>query len=61
MKIVTYTMPLIMGIFAIVYSAAFALYYFMSNAVSTLFNIAYIIITKQLDRREAARSLISAK
>ncbi|MDE5617907.1 MAG: YidC/Oxa1 family membrane protein insertase [Clostridia bacterium] len=58
MKMVTYMMPLIMGIFAIVYSAAFGLYYFMSNAISTLFNVAFLIITKQLDKREAAKSLL---
>lgn len=61
MKILTYMMPLIMGIFAIMYSAAFAIYYFMSNLVSTLLNVVYIVISKILDKREKAKSLVQIK
>ena len=58
MKILTYIMPLIMGIFAIMYSAAFAIYYFMSNLVSTLINVIYIVIVKISDNKAQAKELV---
>lgn len=61
MKILTYIMPLVMGIFAIMYSAAFAIYYFMSNLVSTLINVIYIIITKIIDNKNRAKELVEIK
>ena len=61
MKILTYIMPLVMGIFAIMYSAAFAIYYFMSNLVSTLINVIYIIVTKIIDNKNRAKELVEIK
>ena len=58
MKILTYIMPLIMGLFAIMYSAAFAIYYFMSNLVSTFINVIYIIVVKIIDNKAQAKELV---
>ena len=40
------------------YSAAFAIYYFMSNLVSTLINVIYIIIVKIIDNKAQAKELV---
>ena len=58
MKILTYVMPVMMGVFAIMYSAAFAIYYFMSNLISTLINVIYIIIVKIIDNKAQAKELV---
>jgi YidC/Oxa1 family membrane protein insertase len=60
-KMMTYMMPLMMGIFALFYSAAFTLYMVVSNIVTTLFNLTFNIVTKQIDARrydaELARTI----
>ena len=61
MKILTYVMPVMMGVFAIMYSAAFAIYYFMSNLISTLINVIYIIIVKIIDNKQKAKELVEIK
>lgn len=55
MKIMTYIMPLMLGVFAIMYSAAFAIYYVMSNILMTAFSLSFALITKQIDKKRAAQ------
>lgn len=52
-KIMTYLMPLVLGFFAIVYSAAFAIYYFMSNLFMTIVTLIFNIIAKKSDEKKA--------
>ena len=51
MKMMTYMMPLITAVFALMYSSAFALYMFVSSLVATLFqlifNLAFMIADKK--------------
>ncbi|MDE6189682.1 MAG: YidC/Oxa1 family membrane protein insertase [Clostridia bacterium] len=57
-KIMVYIMPLVLGIFAIVYSAAFAIYYFVSNLYMTIVSITFNLIAKKRDERKAAQPII---
>lgn len=54
MKVMNYVMPLMLGVFAIMYSAAFALYYFISNVMIALINITFTLIYKQIEKKNAA-------
>ena len=56
-KILNYVMPLMLGIFAIIYSAAFAIYYFLSNVYSTVVSLIFNIIVKRKDKEEKDRLL----
>jgi membrane protein insertase Oxa1/YidC/SpoIIIJ len=51
MKMMTYMMPVITAVFALMYSSAFALYMFVSSLVATLFqlifNLAFMIADKK--------------
>ncbi len=53
MKMMNYIMPLMLGFFAIMYSAAFAIYYVMSNILSTLSTVIFNLITKTIDKKKA--------
>lgn len=50
MKIMNYVMPLMLGVFAIMYSSAFALYYFISNVMVAIINISFTLIYKQIEK-----------
>ncbi len=52
MKVLNYMMPLMLGFFAIMYSAAFAIYYFMSNVLSVATTLIYNAITKGIDKKK---------
>lgn len=54
MKIMNYVMPLMLGVFAIMYSSAFALYYFISNVMVAIINISFTLIYKQIEKKQAA-------
>lgn len=58
-KMMVYMMPLILGFFAIVYSAAFAIYYFMSNLFMTIVTIIFNVTAKKLDEKKAAQPIIT--
>lgn len=45
-------MPITIAIFSLFYSAAFSLYLFVSNLISTIINLTYNIITKKIDKKE---------
>lgn len=55
MKMMQVFMPIMVGVFALFYSAAFALYTFTSSLVSVLFQLIFGLVGKLLDRRDAAR------
>lgn len=50
-KMMTYLMPLMMGVFALFYSTAFTLYMVVSNIFTTLFNLIFNIVSKRLDAK----------
>ncbi len=58
-KIMTYMMPLVLGFFAIVYSAAFAIYYFTSNLFMTIVTLIFNFIVKKKDEKKAAQPIIA--
>ena len=58
-KIMVYMMPLVLGFFAIVYSAAFAIYYFTSNLFMTIVTIVFNLITKKIDEKKAQQPIIT--
>lgn len=55
MKMMQYVMPIMMGVFALFYSGAFALYMFTSSLCAILFQLTFNIIAKLVDKsREGA-------
>ena len=60
-KMMTYLMPLILGYFAIMYSAAFAIYYFVSNLMSMITSLTFNLISKNADKKKANQPIIIQK
>ena len=55
MKMMQYVMPIMMGVFALFYSGAFALYMFTSSLCAILFQLPFNLIAKLVDKsREGA-------
>lgn len=55
MKMMQYVMPIMMGVFALFYSGAFALYMFTSSLCAILFQLTFNLIAKLVDKsREGA-------
>lgn len=55
MKMMQYVMPVMMGVFALFYSGAFALYMFTSSLCAILFQLTFNLIAKLVDKsREGA-------
>lgn len=52
MKYMTLIMPLMIGVFAIFYSAAFSIYMFTNSLITVLFNLGYNLITGKKDKME---------
>ena len=46
-----YVMPLMIGVFAIFYSGAFALYMFTSSLCAILFQLTFNLIAKIVDKK----------
>ncbi len=53
-KVMVYMMPLILGFFAIMYSAAFAIYYFVSNIITTITSVTFNLIVKSAEKKRLA-------
>lgn len=51
-KMMTYFMPVMMGVFALFYSSAFTIYMVVGSIFTTLFNLAFNIVAKQIDARK---------
>ncbi len=56
MKMMQFLLPIFVGIFALFYSAAFALYTFTSSFVSVVFQLVFILVGKLLDKRAEKKS-----
>ena len=56
MKMMSYMMPIMLAVFAMLYSAAFAIYYFMSNVMATLTTLAVNGVMKLIDKRKEAQN-----
>ena len=50
MKMMQYIMPIMMGVFALFYSGAFALYMFTSSLCAILFQLTFNLIAKLVDK-----------
>ena len=58
MKMMQYVMPVMMGVFALFYSGAFALYMFTSSLCAILFQLTFNLIAKLVDKsREGANGV----
>ena len=57
-NIMTYMMPLILGYFAIMYSAAFAIYYFISNLMSMVTSLTFTFVTRNIDKKKESQPII---
>ena len=53
-KVMVYMMPIVLGFFAIMYSAAFAIYYFVSNIITTVTSVTFNLIVKSADKKRLA-------
>ena len=51
MKAMNWLMPIMMGVFALFYSAAFCIYMVMNSLITVIFNIVYNRIAKKQDER----------
>ena len=51
MKAMNWMMPIMMGIFALFYSAAFCIYMVMNSLITVLFNLVYNYIVKKQDAK----------
>ncbi|MDR0752085.1 MAG: YidC/Oxa1 family membrane protein insertase [Christensenellaceae bacterium] len=51
-KMMQYLMPIMMGIFPMFYSTAFALYMVISSMITTILNLVYNVYAKRADERE---------
>lgn len=60
-KIMTYMMPLILGFFAIVYSGAFAIYYFISNVIVTVSSVVFNLVVKSKEKKASQQDVIITK
>lgn len=54
-KMLTYMMPLMMAVFAFLYSSAFTLYMLCNSLITTIFNLTYNAIAKKKDEKEKDR------
>ncbi len=51
MKIMQWTMPVMIGVFSLFYSAAFCIYMFVNSLITVTFNLLYNKITVKIDNR----------
>lgn len=57
-KTMMIVMPIVMGIFSIFYSAAFALYILTSSVFSFIFGVIYNLVTRAIDNKRAAITVV---
>jgi 60Kd inner membrane protein. len=50
MKMMQYFMPIMLGVFAVLYSTAFTIYMVVSNIFTTVFQLIYNIVAKKHDK-----------
>lgn len=61
MKMMQYVMPIMMGVFALFYSGAFALYMFTSSLCAILFQLTFNLIAKLVDKRREGASGVAKR
>ena len=59
MKVMNWLMPIMMGVFALFYSAAFCIYMVMNSGITVIFNIVYNKIAQKQDEKEEEERLAS--
>ncbi len=57
MKMMQYTMPIMIGVFALFYSGAFALYMFVSSLVSVVFQLVFNLVGKCVDVMQSKKGI----
>ncbi len=57
MKMMQYTMPIMIGVFSLFYSGAFALYMFVSSLVSVVFQLGFNLVGKLVDVAQAKKGI----
>ena len=55
-KMMQWIMPIMMGVFSLLYSGAFALYMFTSSAAAIVFQLSFNLIAKMIDTARAAKT-----
>lgn len=61
MKMMQYIMPIMMGVFALFYSGAFALYMFTSSLCAILFQLTFNLIAKLVDKSREGSSGVAKR
>lgn len=61
MKMMQYVMPIMMGVFALFYSGAFALYMFTSSLCAILFQLTFNLIAKLVDKSRDGASGVAKR
>ncbi|MEG1662672.1 MAG: membrane protein insertase YidC [Clostridia bacterium] len=61
MKMMQYMMPVMMGVFAVMYSGAFALYMFVSSLCALLFQGGFDLVAKIVDVTREKRGIVKVK
>lgn len=61
MKMMQYVMPVMMGVFALFYSGAFALYMFTSSLCAILFQLTFNLIAKLVDKSREGTNGVAKK
>lgn len=56
MKMMQYMMPVMIAVFAVMYSSAFALYMFTSSFMSIFFQVTFNLVAKLFDMRDAKKN-----
>ena len=60
-KMMQYFMPLMIGVFAIFYSGAFALYMFTSSVCAILFQLGFNLIAALIDRKREGKGAVAKR
>ena len=60
-KMMQWIMPIMMGVFALMYSGAFALYMFTSSAVAIVFQLSFNLVAKLIDRSKAGNPNVAKR
>lgn len=60
-KMMQYFMPLMIGVFAIFYSGAFALYMFTSSVCAIVFQLGFNLIAALIDRKRAGKGAVAKR
>ncbi len=57
MKLMKYTMPIMMGVFSVFYSSAFSIYIFFSTLYSVVLSLIMLLIFKKIDNKKLKQGI----